>query len=84
MAHCSGTRPASWKLEKEGKCGQVGDGDWGVDRQSLWMSTWGWMVDGQHSSKEALGYLFPPTRHGQGRTWQAYERVAPRRVRLIQ
>ena len=28
-------------------------------------------VDGQHSSKEALGYLFPPTGHGQGRTWQA-------------
>ena len=44
MAHCSGTQPASWKLEKEGKCGQVGDGDWRVDRQSPWVSTRGWMA----------------------------------------
>ena len=44
MAHCSGTRPASWKLEKVGKGAQVGDGDWGVDKQSPWVSTRGWMA----------------------------------------
>ncbi len=39
-------------------------------------------ADGEHSSREALAYLFPfpSTPLGQGMAWRAYERVAPHRV----